>query len=208
MKGPTQAFRTVAAVAFFAVATPSFAQDMVTIPNGTRLSVRLATTVSSESSHAGDLVVGKTTRNIRNARGAILLPAGTEVRGRVVTAYRGGKVKGRARLVTEFDRVVVRGEERKMTATRVDALAPSRAKRDAALVAGSTVGGAVIGGLFGGKKGARVGAVTGAGASTASVVTTYGPQVEFRSGSVHTVRLTHSLSVPREIKVPPLQHGQ
>jgi hypothetical protein len=208
MKGHVRALRIAAAVAWIAGAPAAFAQDTVTIPAGTRLSLRFDTTVSSESSHSGDLVVARTTRHVRNTRGEIVLPAGTEVRGHVVSAYRGGKVKGRARLVVAFDRVVVRGEERRMTATTVDALAPSRAKRDAALIAGSTIGGAVVGGIVGGKKGSRVGAITGAGASTASVVTTYGPQIEFRAGSPHTVRLTKGLTVPRELKVPDLPRGR
>jgi hypothetical protein len=105
--------------------------------------------------------------------------------------------------VVAFDRVVLRGEEHKMTATRLDATARSMAKRDAATVAGGAIGGAVVGGIVGGGKGARIGAITGAGAGTAAAVTTRGPQVTFSSGSKRAVRLTSALRVPREIKVPP-----
>lgn len=203
MKWQIQAVSVIAAVAWAAAPIVASAQDMVTLPSGTRLPVVLQTTVSSGTSSPGDLVVAKTTQNVRTARNEIVLPAGTEVRGRVVTAYPGGKMKGRARLVVAFDRVVLRGEEHKMSVSRLDATAPSMAKRDAATVAAGTIGGAVVGGIVGGNKGARVGAVTGAGAGTAAAVSTQGPQVTFSSGSRRSLRLTRALRVPREVKVPP-----
>ena len=203
MKWQVQAVSVVAALAWAAHPIAVSAQDTVTLPSGTRLPLALQTTVSSDSSSKGDLVVAKTTANVRNARGEIVIPAGSEVRGRVVTAYPGGKMKGRARLVVSFDRVIVRGEELPMTATRLDATARSMAKRDAATVAAGTIGGAVVGGIVGGGKGARVGAVAGAGAGTAAAISTRGPQVTFASGSRRSVRLTRALRVPREIKVPP-----
>ena len=203
MKWRIQAVGVVAALAWAAQPMVASAQSKLTLPANTRLPLQLQTTTSSGTSSAGDLVVAKTTANVRNARGQIVLPAGSEVRGHVVTAYPGGKMKGRARLVVAFDHVVVRGEEIKMTATRLDATAPSMAKRDAATVAAGTIGGAVVGGIVGGGKGARVGAVTGAGAGTAAAVSTRGPQVTFSSGARRTVRLTRALQVPREIEVPP-----
>jgi hypothetical protein len=194
----------IVALAWTVVPASSLAQGHVTLPVGTRLPLAFETTVSSNGSHRGDLVVAKTTANVRAARGEIVIPAGSEVRGRVTTAYPGGKIKGRARLVVTFDRVLVRGQEQTMTATPVDVTAPSGAKRDAAVIAGSTIGGAVVGGIIGGRKGSRVGAVAGAGASTGSVLTTRGKQVEFPAGMRRTVKLTRSLRVAREIKVPSL----
>ena len=190
-------------MAWAAAPASSFAQDKVTLPAGTRLPLVFETTVSSGSSHRGDLVVAKTTAKVSTAR-EVVLPAGTEVRGRVTTAYPGGKIKGRARLVVTFDRVVLRGQEHPMTAAPVDVTAPSGAKHDAAVIAGSTIGGAVVGGIVGGRKGSKIGAVTGAGASTGTVLATRGKQVEFPAGMRRSIRLTRSLRVPREIKVPSL----
>ena len=202
MKKWIQAVSFVAALAWAAGPVEAFAQSTVTLPTGTRLPLVFETGVSSASSDVGDLVVAKTRTNVRNARGEIVIPAGTDVRGRVTSADPGGKLKGRARLSVRFDRVVLRGEEHPMTATSLTLVAPSQAKRDAATVAAGTIGGAVVGGIVGGKKGARIGAVTGAGAGGAHVATTRGPQVQFGAGARYTVRLTRSLTVPREVKVP------
>jgi hypothetical protein len=202
MKNWIQAVSVTLALAWAAGPVPSAAQDMVTLPTGTRLPLVFETTVSSASSHAGDLVVAKTRLHVRGARNEIVIPAGSEVRGHVVSADPGGKIKGRAKISVRFDRVVLRGEEHPMSSTSVALIAPSQAKRDAATVAAGTVGGAVVGGIVGGGKGARIGAVAGAGAGGAHVATTRGPQVSFRAGSRYTVRLTRSLRLPRPVTVP------
>lgn len=204
MKWHIQAVSVLVSLAWAVGPIAASAQDMVTLPAGTRLSLVLETTVSSASNSVGDRVVAKTRLNVRDRRGQIVIPAGTEVRGRVTSADPGGKMKGRARLGITFDRVVLRGEEHPMTTTRIYVQAKSQAKRDAAGVAAGTIGGAVVGGIVGGKKGARIGAVTGAGAGTAAAVSTRGPQVTFSAGSRRTVNLTRSLRVPREVKVPPI----
>jgi hypothetical protein len=202
MKKWIQAVSFVAALAWAAGPVAAPAQDMVTLPAGTRLPVVFETTVSSDSSHAGDLVVAKTRLHVRSSRGEILIPAGSEVRGHVTSADRGGKLKGRAKISVRFDRVVLRGQEHPMTSNSITLIAASQAKRDAATVGAGTIAGAVVGGIVAGGKGARVGAVAGAGATGAHVATTYGPQVAFRSGARYTVRLAHSLRVPSERTVP------
>ena len=205
MKWHIQAVSVVAALAWAAGPIAASAQDTVILPAGTRLPLVLETTVSSDSSNVGDLVAAKTRLNVRDRRGNIVIPHGSEVRGRVTSADPGGKMKGRARLGITFDRVVLRGQEHPMTTTRIYVQAKSQAKRDAAGVAAGTIGGAVVGGIIGGKKGARVGAVAGAGAGTAAAVSTRGPQVTFAAGSHRTVSLTRSLKLPREVKVPPMR---
>jgi hypothetical protein len=182
------------------------AADTITLPAGTTLPVRLETGVSSASANVGDLVVAKTTSSVR-ARGETVIPAGSEVRGRVTSVQRSGRIKGRAHLAVSFDRIEVRGQEHALAATRVSARAPSRTKTDVATVAGGTVGGAVVGGFIGGKKGARIGAATGAAGGTGVVLGTKGKEVAFRAGSRRNLRLTRALSVPREITVPPLRQG-
>src|SRR5688572_25279587 len=111
MKWHIQAVSVWAVLAWAAGPSTVSAQQMITLPAGTRLPLVLQTTVSSDSSNVGDLVVAKTRLNVRDRRGTIVIPHGTEVRGRVTSADPGGKMKGRARLGITFDRVVLRGEE-------------------------------------------------------------------------------------------------
>ena len=119
MKRHIQAVSFAAALAWAAGPTIVSAQDMYTLPSGTRLPLVLQTGVSSRASEVGDAVVAKTRLNVRDSRGRIVIPAGSEVHGRVTSADPGGKMKGRARLAVTFDRVVIRGEEHKMTAEQV-----------------------------------------------------------------------------------------
>jgi len=182
--------------------TVAAAAPAVTLPAGTRLPLAFETAVSSSTSHRGDAVTARTSLNVRNAARAIVIPAGSEVRGHVTTAYPGGKVKGRARLVVTFDRVVVRGEALPLRATAVDVVAASNTKHDAAVAGATTIGGAVVGGILGGKKGARIGAAAGAGSGVGVALATRGKQVEFPAGMKRTVRLTRALQVPGYLKAP------
>jgi hypothetical protein len=180
-------------VALAGTAVPvAWAQQTFTVPAGTRLPFVFETAVSSASSHVGDPVRARTTRNVRSAGGAIMIPAGSVLHGHVTAADPGGKMKGRAHVAVRFDRVVVRGEEHALVAASVGSTARSMAKRDAAQIAGGTIGGAVVGGILGGKKGARIGAVAGGAAGTGAAVSTRGPQVGFSSGYRSTVRLTRA----------------
>src|SRR5262245_58685301 len=62
-----------------------------TIPAGTRMTVRLANTVGSQSSHVEDPVSATLTAPIFIG-GASVLPAGSVLRGDVVSVQRAGKV--------------------------------------------------------------------------------------------------------------------
>jgi hypothetical protein len=192
-----------AALAFLAPGL-AVADSVVTLPAGTRLTLTFETAVSSSGSHGGDPVAARTALNVRDSRGAIVIPAGSEVRGHVSVADPGGKIKGRARLGVVFDHVTVRGESLPMRATSVAVTAPSNTKHDAAVAGATTIGGAVMGGILAGKKGARIGAATGAASGVGVAVATRGKQVAFPAGTRHRVRLTRALRVPGVVKVPPL----
>ena len=166
----------------------------VTLPEGTALPLVLKTAVSSSTSKVGDLVVARLESDVR-AGERVVLRAGTEVRGVVVKAVRSGRVKGRARLVVSFDRIVVRGREQVVRTGAIDITAPGTAKRDAAIIGGGAGAGVLIGGIAGGKKGAAVGGVVGAGAGTGVVLATKGKEVHLPAGYKRTVRLTEAVSL-------------
>jgi hypothetical protein len=170
------------------------APEPVTIPKGTALPLVFETAVSSATSRPGDLVVARLASDVR-VGGRTVLPARSEVRGRVATAVPSGRVKGRARLAVTFDRLIVDGSERPIEATTIDVTARSAKKRDAAIIGGSTGAGVVIGAIAGGKKGAVVGGVVGAGAGTGAVLATKGKEVSFPAGYRRTVQLTQALTL-------------
>jgi len=173
-----------------AAATP----EPMVIPEGTALAMTLQTSASSATSHEGDVIIAKLSESVR-VGDRVLVPAGTEVRGRVVAAVPSGRVKGRARLSLDFDSLVVKGREVAIDVALVDITARSSKKRDAALIGGGAGAGAIVGGILKGGKGAAVGALAGAGAGGGAVLATKGQEVHLSSGTALRLRLTQPARV-------------
>jgi hypothetical protein len=164
-----------------------------TVPAGTKISVRLAETVGSATSKAGDAVEA-TLADPVTIGGVQVLPAGSPVRGEVTGAQPSGKVKGRASLAMTFDTVTAGGESYPLDA-RFSVVAPSTKNRDIDKVAIPAAGGAIIGAIVGGGKGAAVGAAVGGGAGTAAVLMTKGKDVELAKGTEVSVTTARAIDV-------------
>lgn len=170
----------------------------VTIPAGTRLGVRLDSSVSSNGSHAEDPVDATLIAPLK-LRGIEVLPSGTRVSGLVASARPSGKVKGRAQLSLRFRTLTV-GSDNYPIVAQVSRIAPATKGEDAEKIAIPAAGGAVIGGILGGKKGAAIGAAAGGGAGTAVVLSTPGKEVSLPKGSVVALRLQKAVMVKVPIK--------
>ena len=164
-----------------------------TIPAGTRIAVRLANTVSSESSRVEDPVSATLTSPVM-IDGARVLPAGSVLRGDVVSVQRSGRVKGRASLGLRFDTLTARGHSYPVVA-RVSRVAPATKADDAKKIGIPAAAGAAIGAIVGGGKGAAIGAAVGGGAGTAVVLSTPGKPVTLARGRVLTLSLARSVDV-------------
>jgi hypothetical protein len=161
---------------------------------GTVLPLVLGATVASNTSQVGDRVMATLAEDI-SEDGRVLLPAGTEVLGRVTVAQRSGRVKGRARLVMEFDEVRDGGSSYRVEASPVDVTAESSKGKDAKIAGGAAAAGAVIGAITGGGKGALKGTAIGGAAGGAAVLATRGKEVELESGTRVTVKLTSKAQI-------------
>jgi len=164
------------------------------LPEGTAIPVTLETTVSSATSRPEDRVDAKVRADVVSG-GKVLIPAGSELRGHVVSARRSGKVKGRAYLSMSFSELRVGGKTYPISARRISVLAPTSHGRDAKIIGGSAGAGAVVGAVVDGKGGAAKGALVGAGAGTGAVLVTRGKEVTFPAGSHWRVRLLKPLDV-------------
>jgi hypothetical protein len=164
----------------------------VFLPEGTPLVLSLESTVSTASARPGDTVVARVVEPVQQG-GRVLVPDGAEVRGKVVTAVRSGKVKGRARLVLEFDRLTVDGRSHELTASPIDITADSSKKRDAAVVGGAAGAGAIIGAIADGGKGAAIGGLIGGAAGGGAVLATRGKEVVLETGTRLQVTLARSV---------------
>jgi hypothetical protein len=162
------------------------------VPSGTALAIALEQGVSTKTAKPEDRVTAELTEDVV-VDSDVLLPAGSEVVGHVVTAVRSGRVKGKARLVVAFDQVRVDGRTFRIDATGFDITAGSSAGRDAKIAGGAAAAGAVIGAIADGGSGAVKGGVIGGAAGGAAVLATRGKEVELAAGSRYKIELRKSL---------------
>jgi hypothetical protein len=166
----------------------------VRVPSGTLIPVRLETTVSSVTSGPEDRVTA-TVRQDVHVGGRVAIPAGSELQGHVINARRSGRVKGRAAVTVDFERLVVRGRTYDIDTRRLTVVAPETHGRDAKIVGGGAGAGAIIGAIADGKEGAVKGALIGGAAGTGAVLGTRGKEVTLPAGSRWRLRLARPLVV-------------
>jgi hypothetical protein len=184
------AFLSLAALLTFAAS----ARADVELPSDTLLPVRMQTTVSSATSHPEDRVLAVVRSDVvRNGR--VVIPAGSEVRGHVVSSRRAGKVSGRSYLAVRFTEIEVRGRRYPLATRPLAAQGAKSHGRDAKLIGGGAGAGALVGAIADGKGGAAKGALLGGAAGTGVVLTTRGKEVVFPAGGRYRLRLSRSLSV-------------
>jgi hypothetical protein len=162
--------------------------ESLRLREGTELKLRLETALSSETSREGDPVTARV-ESATDEGGRIALPGGTVLKGRVVEVKRSGRVKGRAMVAVDFDRIVVRGRTSELEASPISAEAPDDHGRDAKIVGGAAAAGAILGAIKDGKEGFAKGAILGGAAGTGAVLVTRGKDIEIPAGSHWTVRL-------------------
>jgi hypothetical protein len=161
----------------------------IAIPSGATLPLVLETALSSETSRPGDVVVARLADDVRVGE-KVVVPTGSELRGRVTAAVPSGRVKTRARLAFNFDTLVLKAKDHPIGTGSLDITAGDTHKKDAATVGIGAGAGAVVGAIVDGKKGAGIGALIGGATGTGVVLTNTGKEVELHSGTRVTVRLT------------------
>jgi hypothetical protein len=159
---------------------------------GTALPIVLKEGLTTKTAQPEDPVVAELAEDVV-VDGEVLLPAGSEVRGHVLTALRSGRVKGKARLVVSFEELRVEGRTFRIEATGFDVTAASSKGRDAKVAGGAAAAGAIIGALTGGGSGALKGGAIGGAAGGAAVLATRGYEVELAAGSRYKIELKKSL---------------
>jgi len=163
--------------------------DPITVPEGVTFALVLETAISSATSRSGDLIVARLAEDIKVGE-KVVVPSGSEVRGRVTAAVPSGRVKTRARLAFDFDTLVLGGKEHPIGTRPVDITARDTHKKDAVTIGIGAGAGAIIGAIANGGKGAAIGTLIGGAAGTGVMLTNTGKEVELGAGSRVTVRLT------------------
>jgi len=165
----------LAALSFFA----SFAFAQTSLPTGTALKMKLETTLTTFSSHAGDPFQARVTEAVV-ADGKTIIPIGTTVQGRVTKTSEPRRVAGKPTIALFPETLVMpNGDRFMLNATLVDTSAHRGSDvnaegqfkgaghdgKDLTEIGMGTGGGMLIGGLVGGGQGVLIGGAIGAGAT-------------------------------------------
>jgi len=176
---------------------------------GQVLRVRMNQTITSETARVGDQFTTTVVDPVY-ASGIELIPAGSEIVGRVVTVNRASR-KSKAgtigvhfvslRLPTGIARAI-NGDLTDVAANNViadnegEVSGRSAMKRNVVFIGGGAAAGALIGAIAGGGKGAGIGAIVGGGLGAAGAVFSKGHEAVVNSGTEFGVVLNQTLSLP------------
>ncbi|HKO63000.1 MAG TPA: hypothetical protein VJV03_17705 [Pyrinomonadaceae bacterium] len=180
-----------------------------TIPANTVLNVRMNQTIGSETARVGDEFTSTVTLPVY-ASGVEVIPAGSQVVGKVISVTRASR-RSKAgtmgvhfvslRLPTGIARAINAGltnVSEDMNADNEGSVeAQSATKRNVVFIGGGAATGALIGAIAGGGKGAGIGAGVGAGLGVAGALFSKGHEVEVKSGTEFGVILNQGLSLPK-----------
>ena len=167
----------------------------VTIPAGTRISVRTIDAIDSSTSMVGDRFEASLDGPL-SVEGRILVPDESLVYGRLTEAKESGTFAGKSQLRLELTGIVVNG---KMVPVVTGDYAVN-GKSKGASTAKRTLGGAAIGAIIGaaadGGQGAAIGAGAGAGAGAGSEIITGGGKVKVPSETLLDFTLMQDVAIP------------
>jgi hypothetical protein len=168
--------------------------QIVTIPVGTVITVRLGETLSSKESSAGQSFSATVAEPVEVA-GKTVIEKGAAARGTVVDAKGMGHFKGGALLEVRLSSVTINGKETSVDTGMVARSVAGKGKRSAGFIGGGAGAGALIGALAGGGKGAAIGAAAGAGAGTAGAAFTGNKEIVLPAEQPLTFKLKQAIEV-------------
>ena len=180
------------------------------VPEGTRIRVRLESTLNSRANRQGDRFTVRVVESVQ-VRGKEAIPVGTTVEGRVAEVRNSGRIKGRAQVNLSYERLIFPNgvsetivasqaelddtEKEEMDRREGTILGPSTRKRNAAEIGAGAAIGAGIGAIAGGRKGAVIGAGAGGLIGLVDVLRRGGKEIEIPAGTLMVIRLDRPLTI-------------
>ena len=172
------------------------AWSSVTIPAGTRISVRTIDAIDSAKNGVGYRFKASLEEALW-VNGNVVVPKGADVYGRLEASKKTGTFAGRSELKLELTGIVVDGKTMPLVTGEYQISGKSKGQSTAKRTVGGAAIGSIIGALAGGGKGAAIGAGAGAGLGAGSEIVTNGDQVKIPSETLLDFRLEQSLSIPK-----------
>jgi type IV secretion system protein VirB10 len=177
---------------------------ILVVDKGTVIPIELTNKISTKNIKEGDRIYARTYVPI-TVGNTIVIPVGTNVQGRIKDAQRPGKVKGKASLTLNFERMILPngvtmeiygllgGSDEGHREGEATIKGDSTKGKDAGDVAKAGGVGGVLGGVFGGGKGAAIGGGASAGVALAGVLLGRGADLELPKGTSLEVVLDQPL---------------
>jgi hypothetical protein len=169
----------------------------ITVPAGTRISVRTIDRIDSASNHVGDRFEASLAEPLE-VDGVVVVAKDADVYGRLVESKKSGTFTGRSQLELELTGIVVNGQTVSVVTGEYELSGKSRGASTAKRTIGGAAVGSLIGALAGGGKGAGIGAAVGGGAGAGSEIITKGDQVKIPSETLLDFTLQQDASIPRQ----------
>jgi len=167
----------------------------VTLPAGTRISIRTVDSIDSTKNHVGDRFQATLEEPIV-LNDNVVVPKGSDVYGRLAESKESGKFTGRSDLKLELTGMFVNGVTIPLVTGEYALSGKSRGASTAKRTVGGAAVGSIIGAIAGGGKGAAIGAGAGAGIGAASEIITKGDQVKIPSETLLEFTLAQDVSIP------------
>jgi hypothetical protein len=172
------------------------APALVTIPAGTRISVRTIDGIDSLKNQVGDRFQASLEEPLM-VDGSVVVAKGADVYGRLSESKKSGTFTGRSELQLELTGIMVNGQTIPVVTGEYELTGKSRGASTAKRTIGGAAVGSIIGALAGGGKGAGIGAAVGGGAGAGSEIITKGDQVKIPSETLLEFTLQQDVSVPK-----------
>jgi len=174
---------------------PVISGDRVSVPTGTRLTIRTIDAIDSDHNRVGDKFAATLDQPLY-VNDVLVVPKGADVYGRLEEAKEAGHLAGKAQLRLSLTGIVINGQTYALSTGDYELSGKSRTANTAKKVGGGAAVGALIGAVVGGGKGAAIGAGVGAGAGTAVQVATQGEQVHVPSETLLEFALDQPVTIP------------
>ena len=179
----------------FPVDPKTEARVEMTVPAGTRISVRMIDAIDSTRNLVGDRFQASLAEPL-TLGGNIVVDNNSLVFGRLTQSKESGTFTGRSQLSLELNGIVVNGKTVPVVTGDYEVTGKSRGASTAKRTVGGAALGAIIGAVADGGQGAAIGAGVGAGAGASSEIITKGDQVKVPSETLIDFTLQQDVSIP------------
>lgn len=187
------------------------APRLYTVATGKRIRVRMNEDLTSKTARVGDRFTVTVREPVYSTTGAVVIPEGSEIVGKVDSVVRAANKGKPGALDVSFVQVVLPNGTKRVISGSLTELNADDAKSDNEGTArgdrmkhrkviwygGGAAGGAILGAAIGGGKGALIGGLLGAGGGFLGERFTKGEEAKVESGTEFSVYLNRAVSLPR-----------